>query len=69
MCKKIQYEDALEFYTKIVELEENNVEALCGMALCLKNLNEFDDLDEIYQKVIELDPQNAAAAEYFKQKE
>ena len=31
--------------------------------------DNFTTIISIYQKVIELDPQNAAAAEYFKQKE
>lgn len=51
-----KYEEAIENYTKAIEINENFVEAYFSKGAACLNLQRFDNAISDYKKILELDP-------------
>jgi len=60
--KMFNYEEAIIFFDKALELEPNNVEALYQKANAFSALEKYDEAIEYYEKVLNIDPENQNAA-------
>jgi len=60
--KMFNYEEAITFFDKALELEPNNVEALYQKANALSALEKYDEAIEYYEKVLNIEPDNQNAA-------
>ena len=60
--KMFNYEEAMTFFDKALELEPNNVEALYQKANALSKLEKYDEGIEYYEKVLNIEPENQNAA-------
>lgn len=56
-----EFEQAVEFYSDIVEREPDNVAALIGKGTALTSLGREDETIECMQRVLEVDPKSKAA--------
>ena len=59
--KQNNFEKALESYSKILELDSDNIMALNNMGLINIKLNNFENALEYYNEVLHLDPNNIDA--------
>lgn len=55
------YEEALMYLDKAIDMEPNNLEYLNSKAICLYNLNSVDESIEYFDKVLEINPDNESA--------
>ena len=55
------YEEALMYLDKAIDMEPNNLEYLNSKAICLYNLNSVDESIEYFDKVLEINPNNESA--------
>ena len=58
-----QYEDALEFYNKSLEIESHNILALNNKSILLIKLKQYDEALSNINKVLEIDENNICAIE------
>ena len=65
--KQNNFEKALESYSKILELDSDNIMALNNMGLINIKLNNFENALEYYNKVLHLDPNNTKVKKIIKQ--
>jgi len=56
--KMFNYEEAITFFDKVLEVEPNNVEALYQKANALSKLEKYDEAIEYYEKVLNIEPEN-----------
>ncbi|MCZ6583249.1 MAG: tetratricopeptide repeat protein, partial [Thaumarchaeota archaeon] len=54
--KMFNYEEAITFFDKALELEPNNVEALYQKANTLSALEKYNEAIEHYEKVLNIEP-------------
>jgi len=59
--KMFNYEEAITFFDKALELEPNNVEALYQKANAFSALEKYNEAIEYYEKVLNIEPQNENA--------
>jgi len=59
--KMFNYEEAMTFFDKALELEPNSVEALYQKANALSALEKYNEAIEYYEKVLNIDPENQNA--------
>jgi len=60
--KMFNYEEAITFFDKALELEPNNVEALYQKANAFSALEKYNEAIEYYEKVLNIEPDNQNAA-------
>ena len=60
--KMFNYEEAMTFFDKALELEPNNVAALYQKANALSALEKYDEAIQYYEKVLNIEPENQNAA-------
>ena len=65
--KQNNFEKALESYSKILELDSDNIMALNNMGLINIKLNNFENALEYYNEVLHLDPNNTKVKKIIKQ--
>lgn len=53
-----RYEDALQYFDRIIKQDKENVTALKAAAFCCIMLKKLDKAEEYYQKVLELVPES-----------
>jgi len=59
--KMFNYEEAITFFDKALELEPNNVEALYQKANAFSALEKYNEAIEYYEKVLNIEPENQNA--------
>ena len=50
------YDESIRMYEKALKIDRNNIEALKGIALCYKNMAQFDKAINFYTKIKHLTP-------------
>ena len=58
---KHEYEEAIQYFDKVLEIDPNNVDALNNKAAALTKLAKYDEAIQYFDKVLEIDPNNAIA--------
>eukprot|EP00347_Sterkiella_histriomuscorum_P024543 403330746 len=58
MIKNKDFKRAEQIFAKIVELEDDNVSALNGLAYCKEHFNQPDEQFKYLQKAVEIDPED-----------
>jgi len=53
-----EYSEAKKIYLEVLELDEHNVFALCGVANCLYALESYDEAIEYYERALDIQPDN-----------
>ena len=56
-----RYYDAGRIFTKLVELEPNNVQNLLALAMCLYQGDQTEAARDTYERALQLDPENQIA--------
>ena len=51
-----KYEEAIEWYDKVLKIDPNDVNALNNKGLALNNLGKYQEAIEWYDKALEIDP-------------
>ena len=46
-----KYDESLQYYDKILNIDPSNVNALNGKAIALKNLKKYDESLQYYDKI------------------
>ena len=54
-----QYDKAIEYYKKVLEVDENNLEALFWIGYCLNELGECEEALKYWSRYLELNTNNA----------
>ncbi len=55
----MQYQDAIESYTKAIDVQKNVADFYCGRGDALAKLEKYNEAIYDYEKAIELEPENA----------
>jgi tetratricopeptide (TPR) repeat protein len=55
LMEEEDFEKAIEFYDKVLEIDETDIDALNGKATALDNLGQHEQAIELYDKVLEID--------------
>ena len=54
-----RFREAVDGYTKVIDVEPSNVDAYNGLARCWLNLRSYDQVVNVCSKGLNIDPQNA----------
>ena len=55
------YDNAIKYYTKVIELDNNSLEAYYNRALAKMEINLYNEAIEDFKRIIELDKENTDA--------
>jgi tetratricopeptide (TPR) repeat protein len=58
-----RYEEAISYYQKSLENNDDNSSAWCGLGQCYYNLKKYKDAVKAYEKALQLKPDNLEAVE------
>ncbi|MGV2436028.1 MAG UNVERIFIED_CONTAM: tetratricopeptide repeat protein [Anaerolineae bacterium] len=56
LIKQVKYEDAIEVYGKVLDIDENHLDAINNLAYSYSNLGERDKAIELLRKGIKVEP-------------
>ena len=59
----VRFEEAIEDYERVLELDDEDIEALIGMGMAYVNLEKYKKAIECIQKALKLDPDHEQANE------
>ena len=58
---KHKYDEAIQYFDKVLEIDPKNIDALNNKAAALTKLAKYDEAIQYFDKVLEIDPNNAIA--------
>ena len=58
---KHKYDEAIQYFDKILEIDPKNVDALNNKGVSLGNLHKYDEAIQYFDKVLEINPKNVDA--------
>ena len=58
---KQKYDEAIQYFDKVLEIDPKNVDALNNKGVSLGNLHKYDEAIQYFDKVLEIDPKNVDA--------
>ena len=56
-----RYQDAIQYFDKVLKIQPNNVKALYNKGLSLGSLGRYQDAIQYFDKVLEINPNNTKA--------
>ena len=58
---RYEYDEAIQYFDKVLEIDPKNVDALNNKGVSLGNLHKYDEAIQYFDKVLEIDPKNVEA--------
>ena len=65
MCKGIalqnlnEFNEAIEFFNKSIEINQNDSLALYNKGICLSRLRKYEEAIKCFEKLVEINPNNS----------